>query len=217
MPIEHGEIGTVHVDIGAGKSPRNPFRASRLIVCDFIPAKFEHSQAQFPSEFVACDLTRELPFDSNSIDSISAYDVLEHIPRWERLGDGTVTFPFINLMNEIHRCLKPGGLFLAVTPAFPSPAAFQDPTHVNLISEATHIYFVGDEPWAEIIGYGFTGRFEEMYVGWLYGFGPYEMNVSSGQSLGSRATYARIKILRFLKALKRRHPTHLLWVLVAQD
>jgi hypothetical protein len=58
-----------------------------------------------------------------------------------------------------------GGVFLAVTPSFPSGAAFQDPTHVNIISPETHKYFSGDV-WARSLGYGFEGEFISLSTGW---------------------------------------------------
>ncbi len=74
-----------------------------------------------------------------------------------REASGALRNPFVELMNEIHRVLQPGGRLLAITPAFPHPAAFTDPTHVNIITEQTHTYFTGSEPGASI--YGFRGRF----------------------------------------------------------
>ena len=71
-------------------------------------------------------------------------------------------------MDEVFRVLAPGGYFFHSTPAYPSPAAFQDPTHVNIITEETMpLYFCGNnykewlgsnEPIACI--YGFKGSFE---------------------------------------------------------
>jgi SAM-dependent methyltransferase len=183
-----------------------------LIATDFHDSFTRHDGV----EFKKCDLTRSLPFDSNSIDSFTAFDVLEHIPRWERTENG-IGFPFINLLNEIHRCLKPGGLFMALTPAYPSEAAFQDPTHVNLISRATLLYFTGNEPWAKLLGYGFDNGFTVVTQTWQRGGG-----VLSDTSLISEfdkaTTPERIKII--MKLIKRiiilarsRKPSHLLWVL----
>ncbi|MFC5576555.1 hypothetical protein ACFPOA_00835 [Lysobacter niabensis] len=79
--------------------------------------------------------------------SVSAFDFIEHIPRLLPTADGRdTTFPFINLMNEVRRVLDHGGRFHAVTPAFPYPHAFTDPTHVNFITHKTHEYFCGDKP-----------------------------------------------------------------------
>jgi hypothetical protein len=72
-------------------------------------------------------------------------------------------------MNEIWRILKPNGIFLARTPAYPSAAAFQDPTHVNIITDQTVSYFAKRpcpdgsliDPWGLPLGktYGFKGEF----------------------------------------------------------
>jgi SAM-dependent methyltransferase len=68
-------------------------------------------------------------------------------------------------MNEIYRVLKTGGIFLSVTPAYPHGAAFQDPTHVNIITEETFIkYFDDTYTWAKI--YGFNGRFKVLQQEW---------------------------------------------------
>lgn len=76
--------------------------------------------------------------------------------------------PFVGVMDGNHRALLPGGYFFHCAPAYPSPVAFQDPTHVNMITEDTMpMYFCGDsyKPWlgpdkpiASI--YGFKGSFE---------------------------------------------------------
>jgi hypothetical protein len=68
-------------------------------------------------------------------------------------------------MNEFYRTLKPGGILLAVTPCYPSPAAFIDPTHVNIITPGTHKYF-SDDNFAKSLSYGFTGEFRTLSAGW---------------------------------------------------
>jgi SAM-dependent methyltransferase len=57
-----------------------------------------------------------LPFPTSTSDSISAYDFLEHIPKFAVINNQG-QFPFINFMNEVHRVLKPNGIFYAITPA----------------------------------------------------------------------------------------------------
>ena len=220
IPFQHPESDAIHVDLGAGNSPRNPFRASSLVATDF-HSNFTNSNGV---KFLQADLTSRLPFQDGEISSFSAYDLLEHIPRWERTSIGQIQFPFISLMNEINRCLKNGGIFVAVTPAFPSTAAFQDPTHVNFISRETLSYFLGTEPWARQLGYGFQGSFEVIYEGWLLGIGPYperienRMNQDTGKNQWLNYLYQHQPVLYYsLKWLKRKlsrkSPTHLLWVL----
>lgn len=72
-----------------------------------------------------------LPFNDNEFDEIHAYEVLEHLGR---LGDFV---QFFALFNELHRILKPGGLFFATVPARTSPWAFGDPGHTRIISIET--------------------------------------------------------------------------------
>jgi SAM-dependent methyltransferase len=212
IPYRHTSENSIHVDLGAGNSPRNPFGASRLIATD-MHRSFTRLDGV---EFMVADLTRPLPFGPDSISSFSAYDVLEHIPRWERI-DGEIHFPFIELMSEIHRCLVPGGIFLAVTPAFPNAEAFQDPTHVNLISKGTIRYFAAPEPWATLTGYGFVGSFQVIAQTWLRGSGPFSVD-GLLQSIRDQCTSEKIRssfklFRRIISASRNRRPTHLLWVL----
>jgi hypothetical protein len=101
---------------------------------------------------------------------MTAFDLLEHIPRVLNAGsDGHgVRFPFVDLMSELHRCLKQGGIFFSSTPSFPWPMAFQDPTHVNIMTEDTlRNYFCGLAHPAAI--YGFCGRFNRSASAWISG------------------------------------------------
>ena len=43
--------------------------------------------------------------------------------------------------------------------------AFQDPTHVNIMTEKTHLYFTGEKPLGRM--YGFSGQFEARKVEWV--------------------------------------------------
>ena len=142
-----------HLDLGCGDKPRNPYQARELYGVDI-----RDGLGQAGAVIRGADLFREpIPFDDNHFDTVSAYDFLEHVPRTAITEHGT-RFPFIEVMNEIWRVLKPGGLFYASTPAYPHAAAFQDPTHVNIITRQTHTYFTRPALTGRM--YGFKGDFE---------------------------------------------------------
>ena len=156
------------VDLGCGKSRRNPSHADVCIGVDLFPSS--------EPDYFCCRLGIDpLPFADNTIDYFSAFDVVEHVPRvlWR---DGNLVNPFIFLMSEVYRCLKPTGTFYAETPAFPHSTAFQDPTHVNIITEDTVFYFcrklVADgSADAELLlehgrNYGFDGVFNLVEQRW---------------------------------------------------
>lgn len=146
---------TRHLDLGCGPCPRNPYRCDEVHAVDLaLPPEID------PSRFRRANLSVDpIPHSDSSFDSVSAFDFLEHVPRVLATADGRGTrLPFVELMNEIHRVLRPGGRFYALTPAYPSPEAFQDPTHVNIITEGTWRYFCGPAPQAR--PYGFRGGFE---------------------------------------------------------
>lgn len=143
---------TRHLDLGCGPVPRNPYGRDELFGVDL-----SGSAEDGPIRRANLAL-HPIPFASDSFDSVSAYDFLEHVPRVLPTADGQATrFPFIELMNEIWRVLKPGGLLYAVTPVYPHVAAFQDPTHVNALTTGTHEYFVRPRRLAAM--YGFVGDF----------------------------------------------------------
>jgi SAM-dependent methyltransferase len=147
--------------LGCGGNPRNPFGAG---IFSGIDIRENHQLS-----VRGVDLFREpIPFADCSFDYVTAFDFIEHVPRV--CGDGATRFPFVELMDEIHRVLKVGGFFFAKTPAYPFPEAFQDPTHVNVITEETFsLYFCvgGSHPQAR--AYGFKGSFELVSQKWWGG------------------------------------------------
>jgi SAM-dependent methyltransferase len=149
---------TRHCDLGCGTKPRNPYQHEQLFGVDIRA----HSEAGV--EVRQANLVMApIPYPDNFFDSVSAYDFLEHVPRvLPGLQPGSTRFPFVELMNEIWRVLVPNGRLYAVTPAFPHAAAFQDPTHVNIITDQTHHYFTRPGLLARM--YGFTGDFSALRV-----------------------------------------------------
>lgn len=67
-------------------------------------------------------------FKSNSVDEIHISHFIEHVS------------DFSSFMNEVYRILKPGGKCQIIAPYYNSIRAWQDPTHVRAISEATFLY-----------------------------------------------------------------------------
>lgn len=149
------------LDIGCGRKLQNPFLADQICGIDLI---------DFENVIKHDVIANKFPFEDNKFDCCTAFDFLEHVPR-VTIKDGKTHFPFIELLSDIYRILKPNGLFLHVTPAYPSKFAFQDPTHVNIITENTFPkYFcsikeLGKRPKARI--YGFNGDFTLLKQGWL--------------------------------------------------
>ncbi|WP_341676024.1 class I SAM-dependent methyltransferase [Niveibacterium sp. SC-1] len=190
---------TRHLDLGCGAHPRNPYRASAVFGVDIrLPAELRSAS------LVEADIVLDgIPFPDNHFDSVSAFDFLEHVPRQAfSPRTGRTIFPFVDLMSEVWRVLKPDGLFYGFTPAFPHAAAFQDPTHVNIITVGTHDYFCGGAPAAAV--YGFKGRFVSERVCW---------------TCAKNAEDARDSLRKRLRDLHRRHlrrkVDHLLWELRA--
>ena len=152
---------TLSLDLGCGSNPRNPFQAKELFGVDI--------RGDLEGEIRQADLSLEpIPFSDNMFDFCTAFDFIEHIPR-NSWSNGKQRLAFLELMNEIHRVLKPGGVFLHHTPAFPAKEVFQDPTHVNIITEDTiPFYFCEPLNWAKNLGYGFNGSFELIEQRWLF-------------------------------------------------
>ena len=210
IPIDFKFVSTLHVDLGSGNKLRNPFNSSKVAGSDYKIPKNKN----YDSDFYTFDLTKDFPFENNSISSFSAFDVIEHIPRWERFSSEQMKFPFINFMNEVNRCLVIGGYFIAVTPAFPSTAVFQDPTHVNFITEETINYF-SEFAWANNLDYEYSGNFKVIHQSWVYSNYVYDSFKERPDSLFRYYGELVINLLKILKNvyINNNRPTHLLWIL----
>jgi SAM-dependent methyltransferase len=185
-----------HLDLGCGQTPRNPYDAETLYGVDIDP-----NIHLLGDNFKCVNLSIDpIPFPDAYFDSVSGFDFIEHIPRQAiDFQSKTTRLPFIELMNEIHRVLKPGGMFYAVTPAYPSDETFQDPTHVNFITGKTHQYFCDSNG-----NYGFKGNFKAVEVSWT--------NISY-------ALKAKKNLLLHLKKIHKKYlkggSSHILWQLKA--
>lgn len=147
---------TKSLDLGCGPKPKNPYNATEVYGIDV--------RDDADAQVVRADLVVEpIPFPDNSFDFVTAHDFLEHIPRLIYAPHRRNAF--VEVMNEIHRVLKPNGILMSFTPAFPHGPTFRDPTHVNFITEETFpLYFDNTHRWAS--SYGFKGAFDVLSQEW---------------------------------------------------
>lgn len=104
-----------------------------------------------PDEIV--DITEDvLPYEDNWFKEVVADYVLEQVRRRE---------DFIHVMNEIHRVLKPNGIFRLKVPNAEFPEAFRDPMDCRTFTPETFDHFnvkhyrwfafkYGFKPWHKI-------------------------------------------------------------------
>lgn len=90
----------------------------------------------------AADIVHDLynfpwPFEDNSVYEFECSHFVEHIPI--QLKDGS--FGLIRFMEEVWRCLIPGGTIHITAPFYTSMRAWQDPTHTRAITDVTFTYF----------------------------------------------------------------------------
>ena len=100
---------------------------------------------------LAWDLSESIPFPDDSFARALSEDFVEHVP-----ADRT-----IQLMNEVYRVLRPGGVFQVHVPESPGITASQDPTHRSAWNERTFSYFE-DGNWRRDeygVSYGVVARF----------------------------------------------------------
>lgn len=121
----------------------------------------------WPGVDIVCNLGFEpIPLVDDSVDQFKAWDVLEHIPGdlyYKEGGRWHAYYPRIQLLREIHRCLRPGGTFESYTPVWPHPSWAQDPTHTGppWVREAWDYYcggFGGRQGWPGRYGIDFAFR-----------------------------------------------------------
>ena len=186
---------TKHLDIGCGSKPRNPFRRDSLFGVDI-----RALEVQAATVLAANLVLDPIPFPTSHFDSVSAYDFLEHVPRIFPDAQTGTRFPFVELMNEIWRVLVPGGRFYACTPVYPHPTAFQDPTHVNILTRDSHIYFCRPKLLARM--YGFAGDFAAVRVLPVKG-GEFEYEPVAPPNFTRR--------YRLRRRERRQENTHIVW------
>ena len=148
----------IKLDVGCGAEKREGYigmDARALSGVDIV-----HNFEKFP-----------WPVADESVSLLNASHVLEHVspaytdPRLSGLirllkakgaitdmeieryiGEPEVFGTFIRFMDEAWRVLSPGGQFTFVVPYAGSPGYWQDPTHINPISETTLAYFDPSHP-----------------------------------------------------------------------
>jgi SAM-dependent methyltransferase len=203
------------LDYGCGNLPRNPFMAQELYFADVLDLdelEFESDKERFGDPISSVryrKITRfePMPFENNFFNVVTAFDVLEHLSREPRVGANE----FISVLNDIHRVLAPGGIFLALTPAFPSSAAFQDPTHVNIITTFTSHYFIGQHAPAKLMGYGLNAHFDLVSQFWNMPFSQITSEYPENLTYRGLKTLTSIpKLRRFISGLRK--PTHFVWI-----
>ena len=145
------------LDIGSGPNPRNPFKSSEIFGVDI---RSYDINANVKKCLIGFD---QIPFENSYFDCVTAYDVLEHIPRFSKTNESSA-FPFVSAINEVWRVLKVGGVFYSQTPCYPMKEVFQDPTHVNIMTEDTLRFYFAEQAWARI--YGYVGSFQLIAEGW---------------------------------------------------
>jgi SAM-dependent methyltransferase len=190
-------IGSTHLDFGAGRVPRNPFCCENLITVDVYKNPTQ-------SNFFTITKGERLPFEDCFFDSVSGYDVLEHLSR-EPVYENN---EFIFYMNEISRVLKFGGIAVLIFPAYPHRDAFSDPTHINFISKDTVNYFLctnSNDRYS-----GISTQFEIIHNKKLRFFG----NWHDQQNLFSKGLTTRRRLSLMKRDLKRIiNPGHRIWIL----
>ncbi len=78
---------------------------------------------------IVCDLEKGIPLPDNSVEYAFSSHFLEHVS------------DLVFFMKEVHRVLKPGGIFESFVPHFSNPYYYSDPTHRTPFGLYTMCYF----------------------------------------------------------------------------
>jgi SAM-dependent methyltransferase len=108
-------LGAPAIELGGGIDPRAGWTAADL-----------------EGAYITCDLREKWPWPDGSVGAFRASDLLEHLP------------DKMHTMQEIHRCLRPGGWLLSMTPSTDGWGAFMDPTHVSFWCPGSFWYWTRD-------------------------------------------------------------------------
>ena len=108
-------LGVPAIELGGGIDPR----------AGWIPCDIEGAP-------IVADLRERWPFEDGSVGAFRASDLLEHLP------------DKMHTMSEIHRCLRPGGWLISMTPSSEGWGAHADPTHVSYWNPMSFWYYTRD-------------------------------------------------------------------------
>jgi SAM-dependent methyltransferase len=112
----------LRLDVGSGSRPKAGFYSLDIT----------------PGADIAADLNEPLHLlPDDCAEHVHSCHSLEHVER------------LVELMSELHRILRPGGLLEIMAPHFSSPAYYADPTHARPFALYTVGYFMdeADQPW----------------------------------------------------------------------
>jgi tetratricopeptide (TPR) repeat protein len=114
MEKRSDEPTSVRVDIACGKNKKDGFTGVDI----------------WDGADIVCNLEKfPWPFADGSVDEIFCSHYIEHTP------------DLISFANELYRIMKVGATAEIIAPYYSSMRAWQDPTHLRAISEATFLYF----------------------------------------------------------------------------
>lgn len=109
----------MHVDLGSG------FKARGDRNFDIV----EYSRVE------KCHLGFEaIPVESDTVDLVTAWDLLEHIPKayhWRDENGWNTMYPMLFLIEEVYRILKVGGIFQVNSPIVGQYPCFAPYNHVS--------------------------------------------------------------------------------------
>lgn len=116
-----------------------------------------------------CDIvTDPFPFPDNYFTYVRAHNILEHIPKL--IYYPKRRYPFVEVMNEIHRVLVPDGKCEILVPVHPNISSFTDPTHVSHITlnTITGYFCIEGRYLFEYCQahYGYKGTFSVWEINW---------------------------------------------------
>jgi ubiquinone/menaquinone biosynthesis C-methylase UbiE len=151
--------GAKLLEVGAGRPDvLNGFKRQGLQVfgCDISPASKEACEKdKIPFKLV--DFVKHaLPYKDNSFDVVYSKSVIEHMPE------------VLEFVTECRRVLKPGGIFLALTPDWNAnyKTFFDDFTHVRPMTRRSMRLILGVADFDSVDSY----RFRQLPITWRSSF-----------------------------------------------
>jgi len=130
MPDADGDFSTkiaselLRIDLACGASKKEGFKGMDKFAVEGVD--IVHDLLTFP-----------WPIKDNAVWEFECSHFVEHIPIL--LPNGK--YGLYEFMNEVYRCLTPGGTIHIRCPFYASTEAWQDPTHTRGITERTFMYF----------------------------------------------------------------------------